>query len=194
VCFPSGLSDGFDGPTVDTSLWAESADAGVTIGIDAGVVYFEPPPNGVTGVSGRLQTHQTYDFTGCGTWIELAGTFNSGVVGYALLEMRADEQNEAEIMANTDGDLVFVIETASTIAPGAPQVAFDPSVHRWLRIREQSGTLYQETSTDGVDWSVHFSYATPPWITAAYIRFGMRAESTTSAPGRAELDNVNLTP
>lgn len=191
VCFPSGLSDGFDGTSINPTLWSVSADVGVTVGAGGGVAYFEPPSNSATGLSGRVQSQQTYDFTGCGVWVELVSILNSGVTGYAILEMRVDEANEGEIIANTDGNITFTLETASVTAPGDVAIPYDSTAHRWLRLREAGGTFFEETSPDGLVWTVQYSYDTPAWITGAYVRFGIRTDATTASPGRAEFDNLN---
>jgi hypothetical protein len=76
----------------------------------------------------------------------------------------------------------------------ADSLTYSPAEHRWLRFREGSGTLYLETSADGLAWTSRLSTTTPWWITWVRIYLGAGTWDTTSDPGRGEFDNVNLLP
>lgn len=64
--------------------------------------------------------------------------------------------------------------------------------HKWFRIRHASGTVYWETSADGVTWVVRRSKATSLTLTAVVFRFVPGFYGTEPAPGTAIIDNVNL--
>lgn len=55
-------------------------------------------------------------------------------------------------------------------ADGSPtDLPYSAIDHRWLRIRETSGTVIWETSGDGWDWTVRRTLATPAWVTAQQV-------------------------
>ncbi|MFD7709467.1 hypothetical protein [Streptomyces sp. NPDC059786] len=45
-------------------------------------------------------------------------------------------------------------------------LTYSATDHAWLRVRETSGTVYWETSSDGITWTVRRTLATPAWITS----------------------------
>src|SRR3546814_14352831 len=47
---------------------------------------------------------------------------------------------------------------------GAVSIAYDSTNHAWLRIREDSGTLFWDTSADGLVWTNRRSTASPAWV------------------------------
>lgn len=67
----------------------------------------------------------------------------------------------AGVLDDLDG--VYLAGNFRRVSPWASlyfpdQVPYDPNVHRYLRIREQDGTLYYEYSANGATWTVYGSY------------------------------------
>ncbi|MEV6803133.1 LamG-like jellyroll fold domain-containing protein [Streptomyces sp. NPDC051132] len=50
--------------------------------------------------------------------------------------------------------------------PTPTSLAYSAIDHAWLRVRESLGTVYWETSGDGVTWTVRRTLATPSWVTS----------------------------
>jgi len=74
--------------------------------------------------------------------------------------------------------------------------AYDPVDHAWLRLREDSGTLYAETSPDGTTWTAQFNRPTPPLVTSSrQVEIELEASRTGgAADGIATFDRLNLGP
>ena len=72
---------------------------------------------------------------------------------------------------------------------------YDPTQHRWLRIRDDDGTLVWESSSDGQSWNIE-GQQTPNPITMDIMRIELSADATdtTPTPGQAIFDNVNILP
>ncbi|MER7967668.1 hypothetical protein ABTX35_01395 [Streptomyces sp. NPDC096080] len=64
-------------------------------------------------------------------------------------------------------------------------VAFTYSqlAHMWLRIRETSGTVYWESSTNGETWTVRRSLTTPAWATSQTLSVELAAARTGGGGG-----------
>jgi hypothetical protein len=83
-------------------------------------------------------------------------------------------------------------------ATGAPsfthvrEVAYDPAAHRWLRIREQLGTLFYEYSADGCDWKLLAGVPTPFDVTTMKVELAAGTYLAVAAPGTAVFDNLNV--
>ncbi len=91
-------------------------------------------------------------------------------------------------------ELTFNNQVAFT-DPGSVSVAYSAVDHRWLRIREERGTLYWETSSDGAvdNWVVQRSIDTPSWVynneTLGLTLEGFR---DAGASDFGEFDNLGL--
>lgn len=193
-CAAQGLADDFDTTTIDATRWDVSNDTEVTVGADGQVIFMQPAAYLTSSAGGTVTSQQTYDARGCSIGIELAAMISASATGYVFFAIRLDGDNEAEFIVDTAGVIEFQLETGNEHDPAEQTLSFDPVAHRWLRFREQAGTLYEETSPDGLDWSTQASFSTPPWLTDVEARFGLRASATADAPGRSDFDNLVVTP
>jgi hypothetical protein len=100
----------------------------------------------------------------------------------------------------TDGliPLNLLLEAGSfRLAPdeGPGEIAipqpYDPVADVWWRLRESQGTLYFETSPDGLAWVVRGSGASPIPLDALQIRFGAGTYQLVGAPGEAHFACYN---
>jgi hypothetical protein len=71
------------------------------------------------------------------------------------------------------------------------RVRYDPSAHRWWRLRERDGNSYWETSADGAGWEVQASRPNPFSLTAVQGRLAASTSAATASPGVAIFDNFN---
>lgn len=78
-------------------------------------------------------------------------------------------------------------------APGEIDIPlpYDPVADVWWRLRESEGTLYFETSPDGVDFVVRGSGPPPIPLDAVRIRFGAGTHQPLATPGEARFDCYN---
>jgi hypothetical protein len=191
-CHPQHLVDDFDDQALNTVLWSPWSSANATTGEDGGVVWMAPGPNDSGTSFADIHTDHTYDLRNCSTWVEAVQVLDPTVPGQVFIDANRDGDNHFRILA-AEGELHFDLwndgahtERQSTI--------YSPSTHRWWRIREADGTLFGETSPDAVTWSAQFATATPTWFTEVRITIGGGTWSPAADPGRAEFDNVNVTP
>ena len=75
---------------------------------------------------------------------------------------------------------------------GALFPAYDPVVHAWLRLREDAGSLYWETSPDGQSWTVRRTAATPAWAGQSNLSLLFEAHRDAGTADFAELDSLNI--
>lgn len=66
-------------------------------------------------------------------------------------------------------------------------IAYTAGAHKWWRLREAAGTLYWETSSDGINWVIRRSKANGQSYTSVYPEFWVNANN-----GVAQFDNFNL--
>ncbi|MBW2524723.1 MAG: hypothetical protein JRI23_11130 [Deltaproteobacteria bacterium] len=192
-CALSTFTDDFGGSSLDSGKWSTSASTGYNIGVESGIVFIEPAPDAINATNGHVESIDSFDLTDCAVWIEVLSGPAPGLYTEVQFDFRVDGDNEAEIEIEYGTDIHFDIEEGGAhLVEG--YVTYDPTEHRWFRIRETSGTLYLETAPDGVSWTERLSYATPSWVTNGNVRFRLTVDPTTTAVARAELDNFNLAP
>src|SRR3546814_2317316 len=77
---------------------------------------------------------------------------------------------------------------------------YDPGEHAWLRVREDAGTLYWETSADGREWTVRHTDVSPAWVSDNDLQVQLIAHCSPLVTGGgptgefAEFDNFNVRP
>jgi hypothetical protein len=73
------------------------------------------------------------------------------------------------------------------------QRRYDAVADRWWQIREQGGTLFFETSSDGEQWKMFVQVPTPAWMSNAYFDLGAGTRvsfSNTLSRGQMQFDNL----
>jgi hypothetical protein len=68
---------------------------------------------------------------------------------------------------------------------------YDPAAHLHWQLREAGGIIFFETSADGSTWSVRRSVAAPFDVSLVSAELSAGVFQSESAPGFAELDDVN---
>jgi hypothetical protein len=71
-------------------------------------------------------------------------------------------------------------------------IPYDPTLHRWLRIREAGAVMYWETSPDGDFWTPLGTRPIGFDITQLYIKFGVWSGAQVASPGLVIFDNLNV--
>ena len=69
---------------------------------------------------------------------------------------------------------------------------YDPARHRWMRIREQLGTLYFEYSGDGCAWSLLAGVPTPFSVSLVSVSLFAMTSLAVASPGVAVFDNAQV--
>jgi len=110
-----------------------------------------------------------------------------------------------EIKSATEGTRLVVIVGTGTSGgltlgsqsgywdPNAVVLPYDPVAHAYVRMRESAGTVYWDTSSDGVTWVNRRTLATPAWVnndTTQALQF--TGNRDTGATNYAEVDNFNI--
>lgn len=180
------LGDDFDDNRVDTSLWTASGGASET----NGRMRLPLVAAGTTArfVSARQWRLQGSKVTAKFCTVPASGGSASGSVTMYVQAVAANTWLRWTYNA-IDGKLRAYNDAGSTDA--TPTVlTYDPIQHAWLRIRESGGTVYFETSSDGWEWSVRRSLATPAWVAADTVQVEFAANRSGGVSDYAEFDLV----
>ena len=190
----STLFDNFNDDTLDTAKWSAVATptpVAQRIREANGRVEITPA-SGVSGTNyAYYQSATTYDLTGSYALVEVVRALHQVPSTTTFLSARIDGSNEIYIeirggRVNASAD----VAAAGTLYASVP---YDPRAHRWLRLREQGGVTYWETSADNVTYVVLASAANPITEAALTLAIGAGTQAAVASPGFAALDNFNIT-
>jgi hypothetical protein len=179
----SSAGDDFEAATLDP-FWSPW---GASTMVSGGQVNFGWP-GALESYTGML-SNSGQNLVGCAILIELVEPPphpNTQAFFYA----QHDIDNRAGFFV-----LGGMLNCALRVAGGGQSVSivFDPGAHRWLRLREQDGLVYWDTSPDGATWTNHRQATAPPFTLAAIpLNIGGGALDATPSAGRVAFDNFNL--
>jgi hypothetical protein len=183
------LQDRFLSGSLDTSVWSDSSswDGSSfpgTASFSFGEMTIPTSGGGITSVG-------SYDLTGSGVSAEL---LHADSTAQNLLLVSPDRINYAYIKvapANSSGPLAVIA------GHGAPDdemtlINYDISKHRFLRLCENSGTLYFDVSGDGLNWQNIASVPTP--FTATSVAVSVYAGGIGSGANSGQWGNIGYVP
>ncbi|MFF8953892.1 LamG domain-containing protein [Streptomyces sp. NPDC014940] len=183
------LADDFDDAVVDPTLWTTSNGA-----LEAGGRMRLPmTPAGVSSAYTSIRQWRLAGskFTAKFASAPAAGGSSSASVSLYLLSQTSGTQFRWRYDALT-GQLRALSEVGST-DPSPTILTYNPIDHAWLRIRESSGTVYFETSSDGYTWTVRRSLPTPAWVGSDQVQVQFAAFRSGGTGDYAEFDLVGAT-
>lgn len=178
--------DNFDDNSIDTVKWL-AAGSPYTISEQSGQLWLT-----TTTASGEnwLEAKTNYSMVGSYMMCEIIDAGNQSLASLdvypILFEILAVTFVSFHIKAGTIYARHSSINKASAV--------YNNTTHRWLRIREASGTLYWEYSANGTVWSTLYSEATGLTVTSvkAYVMdVSAGAEGSTTI---VKIDNFNIVP
>lgn len=187
------VTDGFDAASINPFVWSvDTTGGGGTATQSLGLLRLSAATGGAASVAARTQT-AAYDPRGQRTTVKLTGIPVAGTAGLSLL-LGNSTSNALTIRYNATGALIEAVKVVAGVATVVGSVAYSTVLHRWVGIREAAGTIYFDTSPDGVSWTRFASTAAP----FALVGYGARlyADVATSVgnTGTAVFDAFNLTP
>ena len=151
------------------------------------------PPGNQTGSSyHQYVSGETWDLTDSEVRVELVRPLVRSANAQTYLKVADDTPNVNNQLSFTvyraKLQAGVTLNNVSTLVADRP---YDPALHRWLRLREQAGTVFWEVSADGAEWTVLGSRSPHPFdLTSIKVVVGAGTNAALPAPGTAIFDNV----
>jgi hypothetical protein len=193
------LVDNFNDNTIDlyhattnpTGRWTVNLTSLEVVREVNGRVEIRPPGNQAGNSYFSFYSATTYDLTASEVRLELVRPLVAHANAYTHLSAFVTTGDSVAIGVR-GGQLVCSYTVSGTLTAVAT-VPYDAARHRWLRLREQGGTLFWETSPQGTEWTVLASRTPPPVVlTALFLVTGAGTSGPVAAPGVAVFDNFNV--
>ncbi|HEX6369157.1 MAG TPA: vanadium-dependent haloperoxidase [Longimicrobium sp.] len=181
------LVDDFNDNTLDSTRWIYYW-AGERLREVNGRIEILLPANAAQAFY-HVQSATTYDLAGSEFRVELVRAPSS--VNGAVARLHASPVSGDGLRIEVSGGYLSCDFVGSASITTLAKIPYDPVRHRWLRLREASGTVFWDVSPNGVDWSVVASRPSPSVLAmAALLTAGTYV--AIASPGLAVFDNFNV--
>ena len=183
------LTDAFPGTSVDTTKWTAFPAAGGSVGVSGGLLSLTDTAS--AALFSVLQSNAAYDLTGSYLLAQLASAGTQAASTLALMKIQADANNSAQILVQ-NGQLACQHQVAGSFGAFLATATYSATAHKWLRLREASGTLFYEYSADGAAWTALYSEAAPITLTSLTASMQEGSTGTTDPAATSQWASVNL--
>jgi len=184
------LSDAFIGSGIDGSRWTVYGPAGWVA--QDGRLTITPAP-GASGFAG-VRSVLPHTVTGSSVYTEISQVAGGSAAVETYLRVTSEAGDDYVQIGVSDGQLIARYRwNGGTVSTAGSPVPYSPAEHRFLRLREDGGTIYFETSATGAAWSARWStanqFSTPSLL---YAEIGIGAQGGTGAsPTPAYFEGIN---
>jgi len=185
----STLIDSFSDNSVDTGRWPNNYFGSATVTEVGGLAVITLAISTAGGnYAGYLSAN--YDITGSYIFVKIDTTPNQATGAGMYLKLNGTDSIDWYLESNT----LYARKNVGGVGTSLYSVAFNSTTHKWWKIRENNGTTYWETSTDGLEWSIRHSVTNPITMTSLKIELGSGTYQSEVAPGAGKFDNFNMVP
>ncbi len=195
------VTDTFDAPQIDDAVWFEQkSHPGGSARLSNGKLALTlEQPLGAKDVNTQLSLRQNVSLTGSSCSVEV------GDVSSLYVDGGVSESGFFMLSHDFKGSLVFAAQPDSTLSAyeyidGKPEVRIvskpvDASARRFLRVREEAGTVIFEYSKDGVSFTPHASLIPTLRTSDLFVSLIVTKEQIQRDGGYSVLfDNFNILP
>lgn len=201
------VSDDFNDNSIDTLTWDPNnlltgpTDTNVAIAETSQELEIGPLLQNVSGSSYRgISTVNSYTFTDSHAYVELVQAPASNTNADAIFTVGSDFNNQYRMYVS-GGNLIGLRRQSAgrgAVETTLFSISYSSTNHRFLRIREDSGSLYMDTApgSGGVPgtWTQQYTETWNSLINTSAIIFELKAGTSqveANAPGTVIFDNFD---
>ena len=124
--------------------------------------------------------------------VDITGSTNNNA-GYLNLRKNYSTDNQLtwRILA---GGAIAARKTVATVSSDLATATYVAATHRYLRIREASGTIYWDYSADGISWTNFASATVASTFAVGDMQVAITDYNNAAVAGTFKVDNFNLLP
>jgi len=181
------LQDRFDDGIRDGALWPGSYGDVAETGGRARVPC-------TTGYAAYVSAG-SYTLAGAQVACRVYGPAAGGATAEALAEvlvLSSTGGTDAGFSLNAASGLLRLISRVGYTDPGQVDLAYDPTAHAWVRLRESDGTLAWDTSPDGRTWTTRRTTASPAWVSGTTLTAILAGHRDGGTGDYCEFDSFNI--
>lgn len=184
----SQLSDNFNDNSIDSAIWydrwtpktAETSNK-FQVTTTTAVWYY------------GMDSQSQYNLTGWYLSVEIVDVANQSQVSLEFYPIYLFADANTAIFFLVAGNNIHAYKKIAWVNTSLASAAFN-ATHKYVRIREASGTTYWEYSSDGSSRSSLHSVANPITVTALTLELLLGHYAAEAATATGKWDNVNILP
>lgn len=183
------LQDPFNQNTLNSAKWVQTTLGSATISYDATGATISYPSSSTSSTDGDLTSAHIYDLTGSMAYVHVLAVPSAATSADAELRLEIDGSNYLRWVyeAGTLYAQYNVAGSKTTLF----SVAYSSSTHAYWRIREASGTIFWDTSTDGITWTNRASVANPIAVLRLLAVIAATCFQNETNPGTFKVNDFN---
>lgn len=185
----STLTDNFNDNLISAAKWVTVAAGGATVTETGGQLAIAMPSSSTSSTDGELQSAQNYNMTANGAYLKVIQMPLASTNALAIFRIYTDGSNYLQFIYQ-NGTCYMQDDTGGTPTT-IGSFLFNAVTHAWLRIRESSGTIFWDTSTDGSNWTNRGSRPNSHTITLSNVLAAGICFQNETNPGSFIIDNFN---
>lgn len=148
------------------------------------------------GTASEYQSLRSVDtalsLVGSSGYVQIADYGNQALTSHeCYFQMMASGFADGVMFYASQGQLSAYKKVSGTQTQVGSSITLSTTTHKWLRIRESSGTTYWDTAPDGVTWTNRWSVANPITLTALQVAFSCGAWQSEASGSQMKIDNFN---
>ncbi|WP_435610048.1 hypothetical protein [Streptomyces sp. C10-9-1] len=182
------LIDDFDDGTVDTVKWSQSYGDPIEEDGRAKV----PCTTGYAG----LRSASSYTLADSGLFLRIYPPAAGGATSAAasIFVQTTTGGTDAGILIDAAQNAVGLYLREGYADGAAVFLTYDVGDHAWIRIREDAGTLYWDTSSDGLTWTNRRTATSPAWASDETLSVVIEGHRDAGTADYVQADNFNVAP
>jgi hypothetical protein len=180
------LRDDFDDGVLDPVLWSQSYGDPLEQGGRAQV----PCTTGYAAI--RSASGYTLSWSQVAARVHPPAAGGASTAACSLLVLSDVGGTDAGFLVDQAQNAMGLYLRVGYADAGALFPTFDPVAHAWLRLREDAGVVYWETSPDGLAWTVRRTASSPAWVQQTDLSLLFEAHRDAGTPDFAGLDSLNI--
>ncbi len=187
------LSDDWSSGTINSSRWNNNWSSGHASVINQQLNITSSTTGGYFGQDTR---NVPYDLTGSSAFTQLVDAGNQSLTSWEVYPVYIFKNNDPsnQLQWRIAGNTIYAEKRVAWAATAIASAAYNPSVHKWFKIREANGTIYWDYSTDGLTWTNFTSTASPFAVTAMNLGQSVGTWQSEATATSATFDNFNVSP
>lgn len=105
-------------------------------------------------------SNEIYDITSDGVYVQVIDRGNQALAGFEMIMYVLDGTNATnKVYFTMNSSNLAARKVVAGVNSDVKTIPYDTLKHRWLRIREQGGSIFWDVSPDGINWSNHTTLA-----------------------------------
>jgi hypothetical protein len=181
------LSDNFNDNSIDTEKWS------AFLGAPAETNYqLELESTALESSYEGYSTIKRYDLRGSYAYTEVKDAGNQSLTTWQAIPVLIRSGDNALSFIITGGNLLAQKQVDGSYSSVRNNVSYNSAVHKFFRIREASGTIYWDYSTDGTTWTNYTSDTSYFDVGMIEVQLLCGSYDSEVSSSKGILDNFNI--